>query len=341
MKGILLVNLGTPDDPSPAAVGRYLEQFLMDPHVIGAPEWVRSILVRKIIVPRRSHKSAEKYQSIWTDQGSPLKYLTMDLQSKVSAELKEIPVEVGFRYGNPSMQAALGKLANRGVKDLLVVPLYPHHADSSVTTVWSELSRILPQFSMTVHRQEIFYKSEWFLQSWVDVIQEQLKNYQADHVLFSYHGIPISHVVRANPGCKSTAPKNLLRDCPQDCNPEPCYIGQCRQTSKMIFEKLAPSFKNLGYSTSFQSRLGPFPWTEPNTVQWIDKLFEKGVRRPLVVCPSFVSDCLETLEEIGIGEKEHFKNLGGEELRLSPCLNTHPTWVRGFSNHLKLKMETL
>lgn len=342
MKGVLLINLGTPDDPSPASVGRYLEQFLMDPHVIGAPEWLRSLLVRKLILPKRSTASAEKYQSIWTERGSPLKYLSQDFQKLVQAELPQVPVELGFRYGNPSIDAALKRLHSLGVRELYVLPMYPHHADSSVTTVWQELNFRLPKYSFAVHRLEIFYDKEWFLHAWRDIVEKEIMSFEPDHILFSYHGIPISHVVRAHPACKNSAPRSLLRDCPAECAADPCYIGQCRLTSKLIFQGLASSrLAGLGYSTSFQSRLGPFKWTEPNTVAWLTKLYRRGIRRPLVVCPSFVADCLETLEEIGITEKEHFKNLGGGELRLAPSLNTHPTWVRGVSGFLTEKMGAL
>lgn len=343
MKGILLVNLGTPNDPSPPAVATYLEQFLMDPYVIGAPEWVRSILVKKVILPRRSVRSSEKYKSIWTERGSPLKFHTMDLKDGVQKLLPNTAVQAAFRYGSPSIQEGMKALSEQGVKDLLVLPLYPHLADSSVTTVWNQIDSLRSQFNFKIHKHDIFYSENWFLKSWADILKDELEVYSADHILFSYHGIPISHVTRVHPACQATATKTKLRDCPSECPPDPCYIGQCHLTSKLIFQHLSEGreTKGLGFSTSFQSRLGPFKWTEPNTVQWLDRLHAKGIRRPLVVCPSFVSDCLETLEEIGIEEKKHFLKIGGEDLRLSPCLNSHPSWVSGLSQNLSLKMESL
>lgn len=343
MKGLLLINLGTPDDPSPSSVGRYLDQFLMDPRVLGAPTWLRSLLVRKLIVPKRSFRSAEKYKTIWTERGSPLKFHSVDLHEGVQKNLIDVPIGLAFRYGQPSIAEQMKKLAEQGVTDLLVLPLYPHYADSSVTTVWDEVQAVQSQLQLKLHRHEIFYNKDWFIDAWVKILKEQLEGYPADHILFSYHGIPMSHVLNAHPACRSSVRKTKLQQCPQDCPKEPCYIGQCHWTSQAIFRKLSEqiSDKGLGFSTSFQSRLGPFRWTEPNTVLWLEKLFKKGIRRPLVACPSFVADCLETLEEIGIEERKHFLSLGGQDLKLSPCLNSHPVWVKGLSQNLAQRLESL
>lgn len=343
MTGLLLVNLGTPDDPSPGAVGKYLDQFLMDPYVIGAPEWLRSFLVRKLILPRRSVRSSEKYKSIWTERGSPLKFHSQDLLEGVREKLSSWPVALAFRYGNPSIKAGLEELTSQGVKTVLVLPLYPHFADSSVKTVMEELKLLNKEFGLKILQHDIFYSEDWFLRSWAEILVAQIEDFKPDHLLFSYHGIPISHVVRAHPECRAHAHRSKIQSCPKDCGSNPCYIGQCHLTSQMIAKKISEisGLGNLGFSTSFQSRLGPFKWTEPNTVQWLERLYKKGIRRPLVVCPSFVSDCLETLEEIGIEERRHFLALGGEDLRLSPCLNAHPTWIRNLSRNLSLKLESL
>lgn len=333
MSAILLVNLGTPANCDPESVGVYLEEFLTDPYVIGLPGFLRNILVKKLIVPRRKFASAEKYHKIWTDRGSPLRFHSDDLLSSLKTQSPELNLKMAFRYGPNSIESALQEFKTEGVQKVFVLPLFPHYAESSVETVKQEALRSASRLGQELQFLDLFYQEDWFLRAWAELIRQQLNEFSADHILFSYHGIPISHVVRAHPDCRTTAKKQKLISCPADCSKNLCYIGQCRSTSRLIMDSLA--VPGLAYSTAFQSRLGPLAWTEPNTVNWLERLYDSGVRRPLVVCPSFVSDCLETLEEIGMTERERFNERTDAELRLTPCLNSDPTWVNGLSGYLK------
>lgn len=330
-KAILLVNLGSPDSPNVPDVKKYLDEFLMDGRVIDVPYLLRAFLVKGIILNTRPKKSAEAYQSIWWEEGSPLIVLSERLLEKVR-EYSDLPVELGMRYGNPSIEAGIQNLyqSNSDLEEILLVPLYPHYAMSSFETVVVKAENVIakkfPGLKMKVKRQ--FFDNDQYLDILSDSIKDHLtKDY--DHLLFSYHGIPERHVR------KSDITKSHCLSNGECCNVkseahEFCYRHQVFETTKSVVKKLGiPEGK---YSTSFQSRLGRDPWLQPFTDQVINDFPAKGVKKLVVVCPAFVSDCLETIEEIGMEAREEFLAHGGEEFTLIPCLNDDANWAELLAN---------
>ncbi len=323
-KGVLLVNLGSPDSPSVPAVRRYLREFLMDGRVLDVNWVLRFAIVYFGILPSRPAKSAEAYQSIWMPQGSPLIVISRNVQSKLQSHV-QVPVELAMRYQNPSIPAAIESLRAKGVTDLLLIPLFPHYAMSSFETAVERVkevaNRLAPGMGITV--QPPYFEDPDYINALVARAGEQLKS-DFDCLLFSFHGIPERHIRKSDPtGCHCLTVENC-------CSvPSPaqatCYRAQC-------FKTVAAFVKHAGipkekYSVAFQSRLGRDPWLKPYTDHELQAMPARGIRKLLVICPAFVSDCLETLEEIGIRGKESFLNAGGKSYGLIPCLNEHPSWI--------------
>ncbi len=321
--GVLLINLGTPDQPHTREVGRYLREFLMDPYVIDIPYLARWILVNGAIVPFRAPRSAQAYQKIWRAEGSPLKYYHLRLTQLVSEALAPLPVVAGMRYGEPSLSFALAQLKEQGVSRVLVVPLYPQYALASTTSSLEKTRALANKMSLEIVALEDFYRHTEFVAAEVAVAAETLGGHSFDHYLFSYHGLPVRHLKKAaNPEClasttccDSIGTRNRY-----------CYRAQCVATTRAIAQGL--HLRQTEYSISFQSRLGRTPWIQPFTDFEYERLARAGVRRLAVFCPSFVADCLETLEEIAIRGREQFLSVGGEELVLIPSLNDHSRWVQ-------------
>lgn len=322
--GLLLVNLGSPDAPRPLEVRRYLAEFLDDPRVLDLPTPMRRLLLYLFILPFRPARSAEAYAKIWTDRGSPLVYLTRDLADAL-AERIPMPVAVGMRYGAPSIAQGLAELQARGAKRILLVPLYPHYAMSSYETVVArafEVARGMPDVDLRVLPP--FYGAPGYLDALWGTLRPVVEAEEPDLVLFSYHGIPERHVRRSDAsGCWCLQVEGCC-DAPSPAHAT-CYRHQVLATSRAVASRggWAPE----RWAVSFQSRLGRQPWLRPYTDHVLEALPGRGVRRVVVACPSFVSDCLETLEEIGIRGRETFLRAGGERLTLVPCLNTDPSWV--------------
>jgi len=326
-RAVLLTNLGSPDDTSVPAVRRYLDQFLMDPYVIQLPWLLRRLIVSLLVLPTRPKASAHAYQSIWWEEGSPLIVLSQRLLEAVRRKTG-VPVAMAMRYGNPSIESQLLQLAAQdGIGEILLMPLYPHYADSTVKTSVEEAKRVIAEHGLKVRLNVIrpFYEEPDYIDAllasaapWLDAEEGY------DHVLFSYHGLPELHLKKADP----TGAHCLKRpDCCQVPSPAhaTCYRHQVLQTTARFVAKagLAPD----QYSVAFQSRLGRAKWLEPSTVDTLEKPAPKGVRRLLVMCPAFVTDCLETLEEIALQGAETFKQAGGASLTLIPCLNDHEQWA--------------
>ena len=335
-QGGLLVNLGTPDAPTTSALRRYLRQFLSDPDVIDIPALPRFLLVHGIIVPFRSPKSAHAYQRIWTEKGSPLRYYTESLASKVREYLSGtgIVLDWAMRYGNPSIESSLIRLRDQSVSEITVLPLYPQFAQSTVTSTLTEIKRVLKKLQYSPRLRVIppFYRNTDYLRAKADIIRPLLHSSNGSdpkHLVFSFHGIPERHITRSSPDCSTCLRKSGC----EALEHELCYRGQSYETAHGIARelKLRPS----EYSVSFQSRLGRTPWIQPFTDQHLDALIQKGVRDVVVVCPSFVADCLETLEEIGLRERERFISGGGKNLELAPCLNDSPAWSRMVSQWIQ------
>ena len=331
------MNLGSPDSTEVKDVTRYLKQFLMDERVIDYPYLLRTLLVKGLIVPFRAPKSAAAYQTIWTKEGSPLVVLTKQLQQAVEAELQE-KVAIGMRYGNPSPEAAFDELLSRepGLEEVVLVPLYPHYAMSSYETAVEYAKEIhkKKKYPFRITTVKPFYDEPHYLDAMVENMRPYLQQ-EYDHLLFSYHGIPERHIKKSD-----TTGSHCLQT-PDCCNTPSaahatCYRHQVFTTTRKVVEALnIPAGK---YSVSFQSRLGK-GWLQPFTDIRFEEMPKEGIKKLLVICPAFVSDCLETLEEIDERGKETFLKAGGASFTMIPCLNTHPLWVKAISGWIKAYAE--
>jgi ferrochelatase len=323
-KAVLLANLGSPDTADVSAVRRYLNQFLMDRHVIQLPWLLRRMIVSLFVLPSRPKASAEAYQSVWMKQGSPLIVLSDKLKQAVQAKL-EIPVAMAMRYGNPSIESELLALSRQGIDEILYLPLYPHFADSTVTTSIEEAQRVINKHNLTLKLNVMapFYEDPDYIDALVASAQPYLAQ-DYDHLVLSYHGLPESHITKLD-----SSGQHCLKSA--DCCQQPhevhktCYRHQVMRTTACFAERAG--LDPTGYSVAFQSRLGRAKWLGPNTEDVLKQLAESGAKKVLVICPAFVTDCLETLEEIAIRGEEVFKQAGGSKLTLIPCLNDNPQWV--------------
>lgn len=325
-RGIILMNLGSPDSTSVKDVRKYLAEFLMDERVIDMSYLARLLLVRGIIVPFRAPRSAKAYESIWTKDGSPLIVITRQLQEALQAQVSA-PVVVAMRYGSPSPKDAFDELLRLqpDIEEVIAIPLYPHYAMSSYETAVEYAREVYRKGNYSFRLEMIppFYQEPHYL----DALAESMRPYldePYDHIVFSYHGIPERHVQKTD-----MTGKHCLRsaDCCSVDSPahSTCYKHQCLVTMHKVVERLQiPEGK---YSFSFQSRLGRDEWLKPYTVKRLEEMPAEGIKKLLVVCPAFVSDCLETLEEMAEEGREVFLHAGGESFTLIPCMNVHPKWV--------------
>jgi ferrochelatase len=323
-KGVLLVNLGSPDSPSVPDVRRYLREFLMDGRVLDVNWFARFSIVYFAILPSRPKQSAEAYHKIWTAEGSPLVVTSRNVANRLKARVS-VPIELAMRYQNPSIPSAIRKLADQGIDDLLLIPLFPHYAMSSFETAVERVKEVASQLAprMKVRVQPPFFDQPDYIDAMVASTRDFLER-DFDHLLFSFHGVPERQIRKSDPsGCHCLTVAN----CCQVDNPAhaTCYRAQCFKTVAAFVKKAGlPPNK---YSVAFQSRLGRHPWLKPYTDVEVPKLATNGVRKLLVICPAFVSDCLETIEEIGMRARDLFLEAGGSEFALIPCLNEHPLWI--------------
>ena len=328
--GILLVNLGTPDAPEPGPVRGYLREFLSDPRVIDINPVGRALLLHLVILPFRPRRSAAAYQKIWTDEGSPLLVFGRGLLAALRERIPEHPIELAMRYGNPSIPAALARLREQSCDQLIVLPLYPQYASSSTGSTVERVYRTAAGLWNTpyVHVIPPFYDDPGFIAAFAEVAREKLDALAPDHVLFSFHGLPERQVIAsADPQLCVARPDCCERLVDGNRN---CYRAQCFATARALAAALSLGDEHgldRRWSISFQSRLGRTPWIKPYTDEVIPALASRGVRKLAVMCPAFVADCLETLEEIGMRAREDFVAAGGETLELVPSLNVHPAWV--------------
>ena len=331
-RAVLLTNLGSPERADVSSVRKYLNQFLMDPQVIQFPWVLRRLIVSLFVLPLRPRASAHAYQSIWWKEGSPLVVLSQRLLAAVRKKTT-IPVAMAMRYGSPGIEAQLLQLAKlEGIEEILLIPLYPHYADSTVKTTVEDAKSVIARHQLNVKLIVLppFYQQQDYIDSlvastaaWINVEND------FDHVLFSYHGLPESHLVKADPTGGHCMQNDTCCQTPSPAHAS-CYRHQVLRTTECFVQQtgLAPE----QYSIAFQSRLGKAKWLEPSTVHALEKLAQKGVKKLLVMCPAFVTDCLETLEEIAIQGSEIFRQAGGESLTLVPCLNDHEQWVSVISS---------
>ena len=336
-EAILLVNLGSPDSPDPSDVKVYLDEFLMDKHVIDLPYLLRYLIIKGIILNVRPKQSAEAYSTIWGEK-SPLIDISERVQLKLS-EVSEIPIELAMRYGSPSMESTIEKmvLGDSDLKDLIICPLYPHYAMASTKSVIEQANQIIRNRfpKLTLQYVDPFYNHPDYISILAQTVEKHMGD--SDYLLFSYHGIPVRHVKKMDPN-KDHCFK--YKDCCQIPNPQchsVCYPHQVKQTAECVANEL--SLEREKWSWAFQSRLGFDEWLGPSTEDEIERLAKNGVRKLAICCPSFIADCLETLEEIGIRGNEIFMENGGEEFTLIPCLNDDDEWVSTLSKIIKSNIQ--
>ena len=330
MKGVLLVNLGSPDSTDTNDVRDYLREFLMDGRVIDLPKWFRSFLVKGIILKTRPKKSAKAYRKIWWDKGSPLIVLSEKLKEKVQKKVS-IPVQLAMRYGNPSIKNGMENLKRLGITDVLVIPLYPQFAMATTETILVLVQKLQKKYfpEMQLTSLPSFYDHPDYIRVLGNSIQEELQGKNWEHLLFSYHGVPERHIRKSDvtkSHCKMDG-KCCFEDSPAH---QYCYRHQCEMTSIKVAEYL--ELKEGSYSTSFQSRVSILgSWLKPYTDKTVEKFAKKGIKELAIATPAFVSDCLETLEEIGMEAAEDFEENGGKHLHVIPCINDRDEWVRVLS----------
>lgn len=330
MKGALLVNLGSPNSTSTKDVKNYLGEFLMDERVIDISYISRFLLVKGIILNTRPKKSSEAYKKIWWNEGSPLIVISERLHKKVQENIN-IPVELAMRYGNPSMQSGIQKLVEQGVTEILLIPLYPQFAMATTETIVVLAKKIIKKQYPHIKITDVpaFYNKEDYVEVLSNSIQKELNNLKPEHLLFSYHGVPERHIKKSDVTKSHCQINGSCCNTPSSAH-EFCYRHQCYETTKLVAQKL--NLKVGTYSVSFQSRLGRDPWLQPYTNKTIDDLAKNGIKNLAVVTPAFVSDCLETLEEIGMEAKHSFIENGGTTFNTIPCLNDDDAWAKTISN---------
>ena len=338
LKGVLLVNLGTPDSPSVPDVRKYLREFLMDKRVIDIPFLLRWMLVNLIIAPFRAPKSAKVYQQLWEDRGSPLMFHGVDLKEKLSKVLdKDVKVAFGMRYQNPSIKSALQELIDQQVSKIIVVPLFPQYASA---TTGSVMEQVMDDLKGDLVIPEIDFISQYpddlgMIETFAQLGEAYMKTMEYDHFIFSYHGLPERQIRKSSTDgycqlsdkcCSSYHSKNRF-----------CYRAQCFLTSRKLAERLGLDEKK--YSVFFQSRLGKDPWIQPYAEDEIKRLAKEGKKKILIFCPSFTADCLETTVEVGDEFKELFLEHGGEEWQLVESLNSNQIWVESIKSMIQKRLN--
>ncbi len=333
--GVLLVNLGSPDAPAPRAVRRYLREFLGDPRVLDIPAVPRWLLLNLAILPTRPRASARAYAKIWTSEGSPLLVHGRALRDQLARRLGTgFVVELAMRYGEPAIAPAIQRLAEADVERILVVPLFPQYSAAATGSAVEAVYRAagarwnVPPLEVL----DSYYQEPAFVSALATVAREVPGEQRPDHVLFSYHGLPERQIRKSDPDGTHCFASNTCCETIGHAN-RFCYRAQCVATSRALAAELG--LRDEDWTIAFQSRLGRIPWIRPYTDEILPFLRQRGIDRLAVLCPSFVADCLETIEEIGIRARDQWRELGGEDLILVPCLNAHPKWVEALAGWVR------
>ncbi|MDH5475274.1 MAG: ferrochelatase [Cyclobacteriaceae bacterium] len=337
-KGILLVNLGTPDSPSVADVRKYLREFLMDERVIDIPFVSRWWLVNLIIAPFRSPKSAKEYAKLWDERGSPLKYFGEDITTSLQKKLgDDYVVKLGMRYQNPSIELVLNQMNTQGVSEIIIIPLFPQYASATTGSVIQKVNEVINKWQAIPALKFVnkFFDYPPFIEAFSENGRKMLNEKTYDHVVFSYHGLPERQIEKSSREgyckkndscCSSYHSKNRL-----------CYRAQCFETSRLLAASLGLGEEK--YTTTFQSRLGKDPWIQPYTDAVLQQLPQKGIKKVLVFSPAFIADCLETTVEVGETFKDLFLEAGGEVWDLVPSLNNNDVWVECLASMVTSKID--
>ena len=351
--GYLILNTGTPDEPSIPALRRYLREFLSDPDMLDypstkAPELssgfnvvknkvasvLRWMIVNCIVVPFRPAKIQDKYKSIWTEEGSPLLTNTVKFTEKLK-DFVNGNIEIGMRYGNPSILSAIQNLKAKGTEKIFLVSMFPQYAEATSGSTFREIERVLEleDYHPELVKIEHYYNEEFYLKSLAKSIVESEEYKNSEYLLFSFHGLPVRHLTKAD---LSESHCQKIDNCCEKVsqNNEFCYKSHCVKTIMKLAEILDP---DKPFKVCYQSTFGPEQWIQPNIVDVLEDLAEKGIKKVSVACPSFTADCLETLEEIAVENHEDFEKNGGEYVKLIPSLNDNDDWVKGFAGYLQDK----
>ncbi|GAA0362958.1 ferrochelatase [Bowmanella denitrificans] len=320
--GVLVTNLGTPDAPTKQALKRYLKEFLSDPRVVEAPRWLWWLILNLVILNIRPARSAHAYQTVWTERGSPLMFHTQDqvnaLRQSLAAEWGEsLVVEFAMRYGNPSIDSTINRMLDQGVRKLLVLPLYPQYCASTTASTFDAVSACLQKRRWMPEVRFIgqYHDQEAYIQALADSIQTHWQAHgRAERLLFSYHGIPQRYLDNGDP-----------------------YHCQCLKTSRLVAEKLG--LDKIHYLSAFQSRFGREEWLKPYTDETLKALAGEGVKSVQVVCPGFSADCLETIEEIGVENRDYFLEAGGERYEYIPALNASTEHIQALTNVIRQNLQ--
>lgn len=332
-KGVLLVNLGSPDSPEPKDVKTYLGEFLMDERVIDVPLWARTLLVKGIILNTRPKASAAAYKKIWWEEGSPLIVISERVKDKIQNQV-DFPVALAMRYGSMTIKKGLQELADKGVNEVFLIPLYPQFAMATTETILVLAEEVRKTYfpNIKISHLPAFYNDLEYIEVLSDSISKHLKGKQSEYLLFSYHGVPERHIRKSDITKTHCKIDGTCCVTPSKAH-EFCYRHQCLEVTRLVAEKL--DLKEGTYSTSFQSRLGFDPWLQPYTDRTIERLGKEGIKNMAIVTPAFVSDCLETLEEIAMEGAEIFHEMGGKSFTTIPCLNDDDNWVALLSKWIK------
>lgn len=351
--GYLILNTGTPDEPTIPALRRYLKQFLSDPDMLDYPSMrapevsfgldtiknklasvIRWFIVNVIVVPFRPAKILEKYSEIWTEEGSPLLVNTIKFTNKLK-KLTNGNVEIGMRYGNPSIQSAIRKLKDNGTEKLFMVSMFPQYAEATSGSTFREVERILRKedYNPEIIKIDHYATEEFYLNSFANSVKNSEEYKNSEYLLFSFHGLPVRQLKKADP---SKMHCQKVENCCEQISEynEFCYKSHSVKQIMKIAEMIDP---DKPFKICYQSTFGPEEWIQPNIVDVLEDLAEKGIKKVSVACPSFTADCLETLEEIAVENHEDFEKLGGEYVKLIPSLNDDDDWVKGFANYLNEK----
>lgn len=333
--GVLLVQLGTPDSTDVSDVRTYLREFLGDPRVLDMPAPARALLLNAVILPFRPRRSAEQYEKIWTEDGSPLIIHTESLAERLQTALGDTyRVAFGMRYQKPPIESAVAQLVAANCSRIVILPLFPQYASASTGSALQESMRVIGERWNVPDVATIgdFFEDPGFVHAVGAVAKPHVEEFRPDHIILSYHGLPEKHVRKSDPTGEWCLSREDCCDRIVEAN-RFCYRAQCFATTRAVVAELGLAPES--YSTTFQSRLAGQKWIEPYTDKELADLYESGVRRLAVLTPSFTADCLETLEEIGIRLRKQWEEIGGEDFLLVPCVNAEPPWVSAVADMVR------
>ena len=323
--GILITNLGTPDKPNKEALKIYLKEFLSDPRVIEVPKLIWQIILRLIILNLRPQKVAKLYKAIWKKEGGPLllmlKKQKKGIQKILKKRSKKLEIEIGMRYGNPSIKHGLEKLRKKGCRKILILPLYPQYCAATTGSTFDKVTETLRKWRWIPEMRFVnnYFEEPMYIDCLVKSIKESWKKFgKTQKVVFSYHGVPKKYLLKGDP-----------------------YYCFCQKTTRLVVERM--KLKKKDYITTFQSRFGPDEWLQPYTDKILEEFPNKGIKKIHILSPGFSSDCLETIEELEVENKKNFLSSGGEKYYYIKCLNDDPQHLKmlGFLilNHIKGWLE--